>query len=405
LGVAATQLAAVTPALWLVGGQICDTTQLAVLWNSLEFSAIHNRAGSNFWRSSLPQKKPAAFNKRFFMRQIGTLDLATEAERFAAYLVTQGIDAFAEEEGGAWVIWVRDENHLEDARNELKQFRVDPQAPQYAGATRKAEQIERQKNKQAQTARRNVVDIRGTWGRGMPGRGGPPQRRPLTLLLIGVSVILFLIGGDKTQIYRSLEFADAAHFTGKVFEHEDGSVRVVEPELRDLSISNRLVDIKKGQVWRLITPIFLHFGIMHIFFNCYLLYYIGSQLENYYGTFWYGLLVLALALFSVPVQCLMPDNPLGLPIDGGSPFGGGLSGVVFGLFGFMWLKMRLQPAAGFFMTPFLIIIMFGQFILGITGVLETVFHMKNIGHWAHGGGLLAGIVIGFLHDSIRKLRR
>jgi len=332
------------------------------------------------------------------MRHIGTLDKASAANRFAAYLVTEGVDAHAEEEdGGSFAIWVRDENQVEKARDALKQFRVDPDAPQYRSAQKKAEAIGRDKARQAAAARKNMVNIRGKWGRGMPGGG--PRKQPLTLFLIGVCVALFLLQNmNAGDFYRHLEFADSAHFRNTIVEDADGN-RFLKPALTDTT-SNRLVDIKRGQVWRLITPVFLHFGFLHIFFNCYMLFYLGGQVENRFGTLWYGLLLLAMGLFSVLVQCLMPEKPFGLPLPGGSPLGGGMSGVVFGVFGFIWVKMNTQPNAGLMMSPLLVIIMFGQFFLGITGMLDGVMG-KNIAHWAHGAGLLAGIVIAAVHNQLR----
>ena len=42
-------------------------------------------------------------------------------------------------------------------------------------------------------------------------------------------------------------------------------------------------DIRKGEYFRLLTGGFLHGGILHLFFNCYTLYIIGSQVESYLG--------------------------------------------------------------------------------------------------------------------------
>ncbi len=333
------------------------------------------------------------------MRQIGALDKASEAQRFCAYLLTQGIDAQAEQAGDAWEIWVRDENQLDAADEELKQFKVDPEAPKYASAVKQAEGIERERAKKLAAARKNMVNIQSTWGRAMPGQG--PKKCPLTVAIIAVSVVIFVahitdIGGF---FYRHLEFADRIQFVDRLVENEDGDLMKVAA-LNPDSVSDRLVNIRQGEVWRLLTPTLLHYDFLHIFFNAYMMYYLGGQVENYYGRWRYGLLVVALGLTAVLVQCLMPaELPLGIP--GGSAFGGGLSGVVFGLFGFMWVKMNTQPSAGFFMSPFLIVIMFGQFFLGITGILDSIIQ-TNIAHWAHGGGLIAGIVIAYIHAQLRR---
>lgn len=41
--------------------------------------------------------------------------------------------------------------------------------------------------------------------------------------------------------------------------------------------------IRNGQYYRLITGGFIHGGILHLLFNCYALYIIGTQAENYFG--------------------------------------------------------------------------------------------------------------------------
>ena len=49
------------------------------------------------------------------MRQVGSLPDQRDAERFAAYLVTQGIEAHAEQDSRDWAVWVRDEDQLDQA--------------------------------------------------------------------------------------------------------------------------------------------------------------------------------------------------------------------------------------------------------------------------------------------------
>ena len=49
-------------------------------------------------------------------------------------------------------------------------------------------------------------------------------------------------------------------------------------------------DIRKGEYFRLLTGGFLHGGILHLFFNCYTLYIIGSQVESYLGKTKYSMM-------------------------------------------------------------------------------------------------------------------
>ena len=50
--------------------------------------------------------------------------------------------------------------------------------------------------------------------------------------------------------------------------------------------------IKVGQYYRLITGIFLHGSIIHLFFNCYSLYVLGSQIEHFLGRVKYSIIYL-----------------------------------------------------------------------------------------------------------------
>src|SRR5262245_44186123 len=130
------------------------------------------------------------------MRQLGTFDNERDAERLAAWLVAQRIDAQAEDAGESqWAVWVRDEDQLPQAREALAHFRDNPQDYRYANAERDAAELRRGDEAQRRDAQKNVVQMRTRWGTGMPGMGlgGAPQRAPLALLVIAVSVLTGII--------------------------------------------------------------------------------------------------------------------------------------------------------------------------------------------------------------------
>jgi GlpG protein len=69
---------------------------------------------------------------------------------------------------------------------------------------------------------------------------------------------------------------------------------------------------------------------------------------------------------------------------------GGMSGVVYGLLGYVWMKARFDPNSGFLLHQQTVLIMIAWFFLCAFGVIP------NVANWAHGAGLAIGIVWGFL---------
>jgi hypothetical protein len=122
------------------------------------------------------------------MRQIGTLPYQAQAERFTAYLITRGISAMAEEDGEAWLIWVRDEDQLEAAQEGSAGVYVsNPDDQRYRGVVREAAERLHQEARQREQARRNYVAMSERWRRGQAGN------IPLVKTVIGLCVVIFLL--------------------------------------------------------------------------------------------------------------------------------------------------------------------------------------------------------------------
>lgn len=139
-----------------------------------------------------------------------------------------------------------------------------------------------------------------------------------------------------------------------------------------------LPEIAHGQVWRLITPIFIHFGIAHLVFNMLWLKNLGSAIEKMAGTASFLELVLVSGVVSNFGQFAFA-----------SPFFGGMSGVVYGLFGYVWMRSKFDPASGLRVDSNTVMWMIGWFVVCLTGVIGPV---ANI---AHGVGLAVGMAWGF----------
>jgi rhomboid protease GluP len=139
--------------------------------------------------------------------------------------------------------------------------------------------------------------------------------------------------------------------------------------------------ILDGQVWRFLSPALLHSSLMHIGFNMYALFIIGSSVESYYGSVRY-LALYVLGAFGGSVLSFLLTPAVSI----------GASGAVFALIGaeaMFVIRNRavLGDQARALLTNVAFIIMINLF-LGVTN--------PRIDNWGHMGGLLAGAAFGWL---------
>ena len=132
-------------------------------------------------------------------------------------------------------------------------------------------------------------------------------------------------------------------------------------------------------MWRLITPILLHFGLMHILFNMYMLYILGGLLEGRLGLSYMLAFLIITAIFS----------NLGQYIISGPHFGG-MSGVNYGLFGYLWIRGKNDHGFGIQLDQSTITVLMVWFVLCFTGLLGPIANA------AHTLGLMTGAAWGWL---------
>lgn len=153
--------------------------------------------------------------------------------------------------------------------------------------------------------------------------------------------------------------------------------------------------IQQGQLHRLITPIFLHFMIgslpIHLIFNMMWLWDLGGSIEKDRGPWYLLALVLIIGIASNMAQYFAQYWMEGY-VSSHYIFGG-MSGVVYGLLGFIFMRRKFDP---FYRVPlhpgimqFMLIWLVLGFVLNSTGMI-------GIANAAHLIGLVAGGALGVI---------
>ena len=292
------------------------------------------------------------------MRQIGTLPANSDPQVFGDHLVALGMQARFDQLPEGWLVWIYNEDHVSRARDELEVYLSRPDDSRFAQASRRADDLRRQQEKLDRKFRKNFREVSEQW------TGLLLRQRPLTLALVAIAVVVFVLEQSPRggRVINALMMTPLRH---------DGQDEGLKP-------------ILSGELWRLVTPIFLHFGIWHILFNCWAITFEGTMIESRRGTLRLGVLVLVSAVISNLGQYFYMDraNAEGLHLFGG------LSGVCYALFGYLWMKGQYEPESGLILHPNTITTMLLWLVLCMTGLLGRVANA------AHLVGLFVGIVFG-----------
>jgi membrane associated rhomboid family serine protease len=146
-----------------------------------------------------------------------------------------------------------------------------------------------------------------------------------------------------------------------------------------------------GQPWRLFTEMFIHFGILHIAINMFILWQVGAFVERLFGNLTYLLIYILSGLCGSYLSLLA--HPLSVA--------GGASGAIFGIFGALLGFLCVQRGA--IPVPILRSLMRGAVIFVVFNMAFS-FWQKEIDMQAHAGGLVSGFVLGMVL-SRRIVRR
>lgn len=190
------------------------------------------------------------------------------------------------------------------------------------------------------------------------------KNNTLTLALIGINIVVFIV-----SVILSRNIFDIDYRVLLIMGAKFGPF------------------IEYGQYWRLITCMFLHGGLIHIFCNMYSLYYVGSQIEVLYGRKKYLLIYFISGIGSSLFSYIM--SPFSISV--------GASGAIFGLLGAMFIYLVKERK---------------RFVKGVIGNLVFVIliniyiglSLNNIDNYAHIGGLIVGCILSFIFLMINDRR-
>jgi GlpG protein len=275
----------------------------------------------------------------------GTYDLRPLLEAMAR----QGIQFRVTEESGSQIIWVSSEAEVVPSVDLVKQWqklREDGLAPVGGRSASLASYFP-----VSSTAQQSFRQI---W------------RAPVTSLFI----LLAIIVGVTTNMGSELRGDNWMFYP----EWMSGSA------FNPLSYLQILAQGKSAiEYLQTLTPAFLHFGIVHILFNCLWIWKFGRMIEALQSSFAFVLVSIFIIYVSNTAQLLWSH----------SVFFGGLSGLVYGLLGYIWISQTLNPRGRLRLPNSMFAVMVGFM------VLMAVVPFGFIANAAHIGGVVAGVIIGF----------
>lgn len=279
------------------------------------------------------------------MIKAASLPIHVDLAGFSQALKRQGIQHRIMEESGRQVVWAPSERESRLVREALTHWaELEPEARPRAPSRQPMFSPGRLLNSA----------FREAW------------RCPVTVLLMLVCVVVAAYSRLDMQVGR-VDF-------------------LFYPILETGSLAALLGDIgNPGMLLRTFTPMFLHFGELHLVFNMLWLWYFGRQLEPRGARWLFPTVILLTSFTANTAQYLL----------GGSNNFGGMSGVVYGLLGYAWILQKMLPGQ----RPMLSDQMFLFFVIML--VAMELLASSWIATAAHLGGLLSGLFLGIVVAAYR----
>lgn len=145
-----------------------------------------------------------------------------------------------------------------------------------------------------------------------------------------------------------------------------------------LAYTPLLQALGNGDIWRLVTPAFLHFGLVHLIFNGLWVWEMGRMIERQQSSLHLGILFLVCGITANVAQYAVGDILFG-----------GLSGVVYALLGYCWFWDRLSAKPLFYIRKPVFVILMIWLVFCLFGG-ASLLGLGEIANAAHVAGLISG---------------
>ena len=143
--------------------------------------------------------------------------------------------------------------------------------------------------------------------------------------------------------------------------------------------------VKAGQLWRLVTCMFLHVDIVHLLCNMYALYVVGPRVEDFFGKKKYLMIYFISGISASLLSVGLNGNVSAV----------GASGAIFGLFGaLLYFGYSYRGYVGTMVKSEILPVILVNLVIS--------FMLPNIDVWGHIGGLIGGIISAYMLGTIEN---
>lgn len=265
------------------------------------------------------------------MQKLITLSNPRMAQAFVDYMAIQHVHIETKMSANQMELWLTDHTQLNFVTEQLDQFLANPMDKRYRAASWQTDSINTSFNYQSGRYWQ-IIRSKAGW-----------LTLSVMFICVGVYLLMQLIGTSTIMNWFAFP-ADSDQYS---------------------------------QIWRWLTPAFIHFSITHITFNLVLWWYIGGPLEQRLGSGRLLKIMLVSAIASNYMQSLFSDNNFG-----------GLSGVVYALVGYAWLMGEKSPQQGIRLDRSIMIMSVLWLFVGYFDILDI-----SIANTAHVTGLVTGLAL------------